>query len=41
VIAGSVAIVAVFTWIIRRPVQVTVADFDQPMGDSSASDAKS
>lgn len=35
VIAGGAAIIAVFTWIIRRPAQVAVADFDQPVADSS------
>ena len=41
VIAGAVAIIAVFTWIIRRPVQVAVADFEVPIGDSSAHSEKS
>lgn len=30
VVAGMVAIVALFTWIIRRPAQQGVADFDEP-----------
>jgi uncharacterized membrane protein YfcA len=38
VIAGAVAIVAVFTWIIRRPAQVAIADFDEPVADSSTTD---
>jgi uncharacterized protein len=38
VIGGGVAIIAVFTWIIRRPAQVTVADFDQPMSDSPSNE---
>jgi hypothetical protein len=38
VIVGAVAIVAVFTWIIRRPAQVAVADFDQPVSDSAQAD---
>mgnify|MGYP000479308109 CR=1 FL=1 len=35
VIAGGIAIVVVFTWIIRRPAQVAVADFDEPVSDSA------
>lgn len=31
VVAGGLAIVALFTWVIRRPAQVTVADFDEPI----------
>ena len=38
VILGAIAIVAVFTWIIRRPTQVAVADFDQPVGDTSSAE---
>ena len=38
VIAGAIAIIAVFTWIIRRPAQVAVADFDQPVSDTSAAE---
>ena len=38
VIAGAIAIIAVFTWIIRRPAQVAVADFDEPVGESSPTD---
>jgi len=30
VIAGLIAIVVLFTWIIRRPAQQEVADFDEP-----------
>lgn len=30
VIAGLIAIVAFFTWIIRRPVKESIADFDEP-----------
>ena len=30
VIAGAIAIVAFFTWIIRRPVQEQIADYDEP-----------
>lgn len=41
VIAGAVAIIAVFTWIIRRPAQVAVADFGEPISDSSAHSEKS
>lgn len=37
VLAGGVAIVAVFTWIIRRPAQVAIADFDQPVAGDSPS----
>ena len=37
----SFAIIAVFTWIIRRPAQVAVADFGEPTGDSSTSSEKS
>ncbi|MFM7598500.1 MAG: sulfite exporter TauE/SafE family protein [Actinomycetota bacterium] len=40
VIAGAIAIVAVFTWIIRRPAQVAVADFDEPIADSSPSPSR-
>lgn len=38
VLLAAAAIVAVFTWVIRRPAQVAVADFDEPLGagDSSA-----
>ena len=36
VVAGGLAIVVVFTWIIRRPAQVTIAEFDEPI---SARDA--
>ncbi len=38
VISGAIAIIAVFTWIIRRPAQVAVADFDQPVSDTSAAE---
>jgi uncharacterized membrane protein YfcA len=43
VIAGLVAIVVFFTWIIRRPVQEQIADFDEPeialeADDGNASD---
>ncbi len=38
VIVGAIAIVGIFTWIIRRPAQVAVADFDQPVGDGAQSD---
>lgn len=38
VIVGALAIVALFTWIIRRPSQVAVADFDEPIADSSPAD---
>ena len=38
VIAGAIAIIVVFTWIIRRPAQVAVADFDQPVSDTSAAE---
>ncbi len=31
VIAGLIAIIGVFTWLIRRPTQVAVADFDEPI----------
>jgi uncharacterized membrane protein YfcA len=30
VIAGAIAIVVFFTWIIRRPVQEQIADYDEP-----------
>ena len=30
VIAGLIAVVAFFTWIIRRPVKESIADFDEP-----------
>ncbi|MFM9135753.1 MAG: sulfite exporter TauE/SafE family protein [bacterium] len=35
VILGALVIVAVFTWIIRRPAQVAVADFDEPIAEGS------
>lgn len=41
VIAGLIAIIAFFTWIIRRPVKESIADFDEPEialeGDTSSS----
>ena len=40
VVAGGIAIVAVFTWLIRRPTQVAIADFDEPISDSSTSSEK-
>jgi len=30
VIAGLIAVVAFFTWVIRRPVKESIADFDEP-----------
>lgn len=36
VIVGALAIIAVFTWIIRRPAQVAIADFDEPLAPGSA-----
>jgi uncharacterized membrane protein YfcA len=30
VIGGLIAVVAFFTWIIRRPVKESIADFDEP-----------
>ena len=36
VILGALAIIAVFTWIIRRPAQVAIADFDEPIPGGSA-----
>ena len=36
VILGALAIIAVFTWIIRRPAQVAIADFDEPIAGGSA-----
>ena len=41
VIAGGVAIVAVFTWIIRRPVKESIADFDEPQIALEADDSSS
>ena len=43
VIIGAIAIVAAFTWIVRRPVQEQIADFDEPAlamesGDTSNKD---
>lgn len=43
VIAGLVAIIVFFTWIIRRPAQQAIADFDEPelaVGDNSTNGAK-
>ena len=34
VLAAAIAIIAVFTWLIRRPAQVAIADFDEPVVDS-------
>lgn len=39
VILAALVIVAVFTWIIRRPAQVTIADFDEPIADGSPDQA--
>ena len=39
VIAGAVAIIAVFTWLIRRPTQVAIADFDEPIADGQSADS--
>ena len=36
VLLGALAIIAVFTWIIRRPAQVAIADFDEPIAGGSA-----
>jgi len=36
VVIGALAIVAVFTWVIRRPAQVAVADFDEPIADGTS-----
>ncbi len=36
VILAGLAIIAVFTWIIRRPAQVAIADFDEPIAGGSA-----
>ena len=35
VIVAVIVIIAAFTWVIRRPVQVAVADFDEPIVDDS------
>lgn len=35
VIVAVIVIIAAFTWVIRRPVQVAVADFDEPIIDES------
>jgi len=40
VLAGAVAIVALFTWIIRRPAQVAIADFDEPLGGPPTSSSR-
>jgi len=40
VIVALVAIIALFTWVIRRPVQVAVADFDEPIPDDSSNQSK-
>ena len=43
VMAGLVAIIVFFTWIIRRPAQQAIADFDEPelaTGDGSTNGAK-
>ena len=41
VVVGGVAIIAVFTWLIRRPTQIAVADFDQPMSAEPSTAEKS
>lgn len=38
VILGGIAIVAAFTWVIKRPTQVAIADFDEPVVSSKKSD---
>ena len=40
VIVALVVIIAAFTWVIRRPVQVAVADFDEPISDDSQNSSK-
>lgn len=40
VIVALVAIIALFTWVIRRPAQVAVADFDEPIPDDSSNQSK-
>lgn len=37
VVGGLIAIVALFTWVIRRPAQVAIADFDEPITGSPPS----
>ena len=41
VLAGAIVIIVVFAWLIRRPTQVAIADFDEPIseGESTDSDA--
>lgn len=41
VIAGLIAIVVFFTWIIRRPVQEQIADFDEPEAALESDDSAS
>ena len=40
VVAGTLAIIGVFAWLIRRPSQVAVADFDEPIAPPSTNEAK-
>jgi len=39
VIIGAIAIIAAFTWIVRRPVQEQIADFDEPEIAMESSDS--
>lgn len=41
VIVAVAAIVALFTWVIRRPAQVAVADFDEPIAEGTPDDSSS
>jgi len=38
VILGGLAIIAAFTWVIRRPTQVAIADFDEPVPQAKPKD---
>ena len=40
VVVALAVIIALFTWVIRRPAQVAVADFDEPIPDESSNQPK-
>jgi len=40
VVVALAVIIALFTWVIRRPAQVAVADFDEPIPDDSSNQPK-
>ena len=38
VLAGAIVIIVVFAWLIRRPTQVAIADFDEPISEGESTD---